>query len=412
MKKIPFTKKQIEEIINDFPTPFHLYDEAGIRKTARELKKAFADLPFRNYYAVKALPNPAIMKILFEEGMGMDASSLAELMLCERVGIKGESIMFSSNDAPSEEYKKAKDLGAYINLDDISYIEYLEKNVGLPDLVCLRYNPGPSLDESSESFIMGKPEDAKFGMTKKQIFQGLVLLKKKGVRRFGLHTMIASNELNVRYLIETASMMFNLVNDAYKKTGVSFEFANLGGGIGIPYRPTDKPIDFTILAKGIRSEYEKVLKKGIPPFKIFMESGRAITGPHGYLISKVLHIKNTYKTYVGLDASMANLMRPGMYSAYHQITVLGKEKASGKNKYDVVGSLCENNDKFAIDRMLPKVSIDDIVVIHDTGAHGHAMGFNYNGRLRSAEVLLQPSGRAKLIRRAETTDDYFATLSI
>ncbi len=408
MKKLPFNKKQIEEIINDFPTPFHLYDEQGIRSTVRELKKAFVKLPFRNYFAVKALPNPAIMKILYEEGMGMDASSLAELMLCERVGITGGNIMFSSNDTPSSEYKKAKELEAIINLDDFSYINYLEKTVGLPELVCLRYNPGPSLNESSESFIIGKPEEAKFGMTGKQIFEGLVLLKKKGVKRFGLHTMIASNELNINYLIGTATILFELAYKVYKKAGITFEFINLGGGIGIPYRPESQPVDFAKLASGIRNEYEKIQKKGLSPFKIFMENGRVITGPHGYLITRVLHIKNTYKSYIGVDASMANLMRPGMYGAYHHITILGK--SDGAKKYDVVGSLCENNDKFAVDRQLPNVSVGDILIIHDTGAHGHAMGFNYNGKLRSAEVLLKTNGKTKLIRRAETVDDYFATL--
>lgn len=411
MKTLLFTQNQILDVVKKHPTPFHIYDAGGIRKTAKELTDAFAILPaFKNYFAVKALPNPHIMRILFEEGMGMDTSSLPELLLCEKLGIKGESIMFSSNDTPFNEYQKAYDLGAFINLDDISQIAYLQKHVGLPPIVCLRYNPGSKKSESSESFIMGTPEETKFGMTKKQLREGYALLKKKGVKRFGLHAMIASNELSVEYLTNTADLLFSVAAEIARELSISFEFVNLGGGIGIPYRPSEKPVSFKALAHGVRKAYEKALGNGLAPFKVFMENGRVITGPHGYLVTTVLHLKETYKKFVGVDASMANLMRPGMYGAYHHITVLNKDGAKKGEIYDVVGSLCENNDKFAINRSLPKIDSGDILIIHDTGAHGHAMGFNYNGKLRSAELLLNKDGKVKLIRRSETVEDYFATL--
>ncbi|MBI2051622.1 diaminopimelate decarboxylase [Candidatus Roizmanbacteria bacterium] len=412
-KPLPFTKKQLETIIKQHPTPFHIYDEAGIRKTARKLARAFSGFPFfRNYFAVKALPNPVIMKILVDEGMGMDASSYAELMLCERVGITGENIMFTSNDTPQEEYEKAFELGAMINLDDISHIDYLEKHVGIPKIICFRYNPGSLRKGGAHSHIIGKPEEAKFGATRKQLFEGYAIMKKKGVKRFGIHTMLASNELDYRYFVETARMLFELIKELSKRLDISFEFVNLGGGIGIPYRPQEEPFDLDRMAKDIGKLYKEIiLGARLPPPKLFMENGRMVTGPHGYLVSKVLHLKKTYKNFIGLDACMANLMRPAMYGAYHHITVLGKEDKPTTTLYDVVGSLCENNDKFAIDRRLPKVKIHDIIVIHDTGGHGHAMGFNYNGKLRTSELLLKKNGEMKLIRRAETVEDYFATLN-
>lgn len=410
MKTVPFTKSQAEKIIAKYPTPFHVYDEKGIRDTAKKFNKAFSWMPgFKNYYAVKALPNPYILKILNEEGMGADCSSLPELLLAEKVGIKGRDIMFTANNTPAHEYKKAKELGAIINLDDITHIEFLEKTLGkLPELLCFRYNPGPARVGNS---IIGNPKEAKYGLTKKQLFEAYAMVKKKGVKRFGLHTMVASNELNADYIIETAKMLFELVEGLSKKVGIRFEFINLGGGVGIPYKPEQKPIDIEDVSRGVKKLYEEIIvKNNLTPLKIVMECGRAITGPHGYLVTTVIHKKNIYKNYIGVDACMANLMRPGMYGAYHHETVLGKEKSPKNQTYDVVGSLCENNDKFAIDRKLPKMEIGDIVVIHDTGAHGHAMGFQYNGKLRSAELLLKSDGFVKQIRRAETVDDYFATL--
>lgn len=407
-KRLPFSKAQIEKIAGKYPTPFHIYDEKGIRKSAKELKKAFKWADFREFFAVKATPNPHIIKILREEGFGADCSSLTELMLAERCGIVGEEIMFTSNDTPADEYEKAMELGALINLDDISHIPYLEKHVGLPEVICLRYNPGTY--RNSDMFI-GSPSEAKYGFTKKQIFEGYRILKKKGVKRFGIHAMLASNVLDTDFFVDTANMLFDLIVEISNKVGIKFEFVNLGGGLGIPYRPEQKPISLQKISDGIKSSYErKIVANGLAPLKIYMENGRYMTGPHGYLVSTVLHIKETYKTYVGLDACMANLMRPAIYGAYHHITVLGKENGAKKRTYDVVGSLCENNDKFAIDRRLPKIDVGDIVVIHDTGAHGHAMGFNYNGKLRSAELLLKENGKVVQIRRAETVDDYFATL--
>jgi len=408
-KILPFTKSQIEEIIRTYPTPFHLYDERAIRENARRLNQAFAWAPgFKEYFAVKATPNPYIVKMLKEEGFGADCSSLAELILSERVGITGEEIMFTSNDTPAKEYQKAKELGAIINLDDISHIEYLEQTCGLPELLCFRYNPGPL---RSGNAIIGHPEEAKYGFTKDQLFEGYRVLKTKGVRRFGLHTMVASNELDVNYFIETAKMLFELAIEIHQQLNIRLEFVNLGGGIGIPYKPEQQPLNLKTLGQGVKQAYEEmIVAGGLAPLKIFLESGRMITGPYGYLIAKVLHLKDTYKKYVGLDACMADLMRPGMYGAYHHITVLGKEDQPASETYDVTGSLCENNDKFAIDRKLPAIVPGDLVVIHDSGAHGHAMGFNYNGKLRSAELLLKPDGTVQLIRRAETVEDYFATV--
>jgi diaminopimelate decarboxylase len=408
-KKLPFTKEKLEEIIETYPTPFHIYDEKAIRANARKFLNAFSwNEGFKEYFAIKAAPNPYLMKILHEEGFGIDCSSLAELELADRVGMKGEEIMFTSNDTPAEDFQKAKELGAIINLDDIAHISYLEQLTGLPELVCFRYNPG-ALKEGNA--IIGHPEEAKYGFTRAQLFEGYKILKEKGVKRFGIHTMVASNELDYKYFIETAQILFELIAEMSSKLDIRFEFANLGGGIGIPYKPDQKPVDLQLMSDGIKAEYKKyITANGLEPLKIFFESGRAITGPYGYLVSKVLHIKDTYKKYAGLDSCMANLMRPALYGAYHHITVPGKEDSSTKILYDVTGSLCENNDKFAINRVLPKLSPGDILVIHDAGAHGHAMGFNYNGKLRSAELLLRENGEVVQIRRAETLDDYFATL--
>jgi diaminopimelate decarboxylase len=409
-KKIPFSKQQIEKIIEQYPTPFHIYDEKGIREYARKFNEAFSWNPgFKEFYAIKSAPNPYLMKIMRQEKFGIDCSSYAELVLAEKLGMSGDEIMFTSNDTPVYEYKKAIDLGAIINLDDISHIEYLEKNIGLPEMVCFRYNPG-ALKEGNT--IIGHPEEAKYGFTREQLFEGYQMLKEKGVKRFGLHTMVASNELDAAYFVETAELLFDLIVELNERLGIRIEFANLGGGIGIPYRPTDQPVDLDFMSAGIKKLYQrKIVDNGLEPLRIYFESGRAMTGPFGFLVSTVLHIKKTYKQYAGLDSSMANLMRPALYGSYHHITVLGKEYEPLDQVYDVTGSLCENNDKFAINRHLPLMEPGDVVVIHDTGAHGHAMGFNYNGKLRSAELLLRENGEIKQIRRAETLDDYYATLN-
>jgi diaminopimelate decarboxylase len=409
-KTLPFSREKLDEILAAYPTPFHLYDERGMRENARRLKKAFGWVSdFREYFAVKACPNPYIMRIMQDEGFGADCSSLSELILSQRVGIRGEMIMFTSNDTPANEFLKARELGGVINLDDITHIPFLERHARLPEIVCCRYNPGPL--RGGGNAIIGKPEEAKYGFTRDQLFEGYRILRDKGVKRFGLHTMIVSNELNVAYHVETARMLFDLAGELSEELGIRFEFVNLGGGLGIPYRPEQEAIDYEVLSKGIREAYdEKIRPKGLAPLSIRMESGRAMTGPYGCLVSRVLHLKDTYKRYVGLDASMANLMRPALYGAYHHITVVGKEDRPRDRVYDVTGSLCENNDKFAVDRPLPEVEVGDVVVIHDAGAHGWAMGFNYNGMLRSAELLLREDGSVKLIRRAETVDDYFATL--
>ncbi|MDX9802377.1 MAG: diaminopimelate decarboxylase [Spirochaetia bacterium] len=412
LKKLPFTLQQIEKIMEKYPTPFHIYDEKAIRENARRLYKAFSWVPggFKNYFAVKALPNPAIIKILKEEGMGADCSSLPELILSDMAGIKGEDIVFTSNDTPASEYIKAKELGAVINLDDITHIPFLEKHAGIPPLACLRYNPGP-LKEGNK--IIGNPEEAKYGFTKEQLIEGYRLMKEKGAKRFGLHTMVASNELNPDYFIETAEILFDLVVEISKKLGIKFEFVNLGGGIGIPYKPEQKEVDLEYLSEGIKKAYEKKIRgNSLDPLRIVMECGRVITGPYGYLVTKAIHTKNTYKNYIGLDACMANLMRPALYGAYHHITNMNNPDGKADHTYDVTGSLCENNDKFAINRAMAETKPGDTIVIHDTGAHGHAMGFNYNGKLRSAELLLLPDSSAKLIRRAETIEDYFSTLKV
>jgi len=404
-KTLPFTKEQIEELAREYPTPFYIYDEIGIRNTARQLYSAFSWVPdFKNYFAVKALPNPEILRLLKEEGMGADCSSLPELILSEMAGITGENIMFTSNDTPGEEFRKARELGAIINLDDITHIDFLEKEAGMPEILCFRYNPGP-LREGNK--IIGNPVEAKYGLTTEQIFEAYRIARDKGVKRFGLHTMIVSNMLDVNYLIETGRMLFDLVEKISDKIGIEFEFVNLGGGIGIPYKLEDKAVDLQEFSEGVRKAYGEREKKN--QLNIVMESGRAITGPHGYLISRVRHVARKYRDYIGLDACMANLMRPALYGAYHHITAIGKEGWPLDHVYDVTGSLCENNDKFAIQRNLPKIKPGDLLAIHDAGAHGHAMGFQYNGKLRSAEFLFD--GNFRMIRRAETMKDYFAALN-
>ncbi|MDE1860868.1 MAG: diaminopimelate decarboxylase [Candidatus Micrarchaeota archaeon] len=406
-----FDHTEMQKITETYPTPFHIYDEKGIRQNARSLFNAFRwSKGFNNYFAVKACPNPYIVKILKEEGCGADCSALPELIVAEKVGLPGYKIMFTSNDTPDIEFKKAFDLDAIINLDDITHIPFLERSAGIPELICFRYNPGP-LRKTMKGNVMGNPQDAKYGMTREQLFDAYAIMKKKGSTRFGLHTMIVSNELKSDSFVETASMLFDLVSEISDRLRINLEFVNLGGGIGIPYKPEQKAIDIDALGSDIRAVYEeKIEGKGLPPLKIFMENGRMMTGPFGYLITRAIHEKHIYKEYIGVDASMANLMRPGMYGAYHHITVLGKEKAKHDHKYDIIGSLCENNDKFAIDRMLPKIKAGDLIAIHNAGAHGHAMGFNYNGKLRSAELLKKEDGSVALIRRAETNKDYFATM--
>ncbi len=408
-KTLPFTKEKIIELARRHPTPFHVYDESGIRENAKKFRQAFEILPgFKEYFAVKALPNPFIMKMLKEEGFGADCSSMPELLLAESIGLQGEEIMFTSNDTPASEYKKAMELGAIINLDDISHVKFLEENEGMPELICFRYNPGPARTGNA---IIGNPKEAKYGFTKEQLFQGYEMCKNMGVKRFGLHTMVISNELNPDFFVETARMIFELAVEIKQKLEINLEFVNLGGGLGIPYKPGQKALNYENLARKIKRVYdEMIVPNNLDPLKIYLECGRVITGPYGFLVTTVLHLKHTYKDYIGVDSSMANLMRPGMYGAYHHITVLGKENTPTTKMYDVTGSLCENNDKFAVNRPLPEVKIGDILVIHETGAHGHSMGFNYNGKLRSAELLLRPGGSVMQIRRAETADDYFATL--
>jgi len=409
-KRLPFSKEELEKIVSAYPTPFHIYEEKEIKRNAQALYKAFDWVPggFKNYFAVKALPNPYILDILREEGMGADCSSLPELILTEAAGIKAENIMFTSNDTPAKEYAKAKELGAVINLDDITHIPFLEKAAGIPELICLRYNPG-GLKKGNT--IIGNPTDAKYGFTREQILEGYADLKNKGAKRFGLHAMVASNELNPDYFVETARILFELVAEIKEKSGVDIEFLNLGGGIGIPYKPEQKRVDLEYVSRGIEQEYNRIIRgKGLLEPRVVMECGRMITGPYGYLVSRVIHRKDTYKKFIGLDSCMAHLMRPAMYGAYHHITVMGKENLPPTETFDVTGSLCENNDKFAIDRKLPPIETGDLLVIHDTGAHGHAMGFNYNGKLRSAELLLREDGSVRQIRRAETAADYFKTL--
>jgi diaminopimelate decarboxylase len=409
LKTHPFSKTQLEQIAARHPTPFHIYDEKAIRANAHELNKLFSwNRGFKEYFAVKATPNPFLLKILKQEGFGTDCSSLPELILSEKAGITGKEIMFSSNDTPAEEFIKARELGATINLDDISHIAFLEKHAGIPETISIRYNPGKMREGS---FIMGKPEEAKYGFTREQIFEGLSLLRQKGAKHFGLHTFIASNELNPQYFINTAGMMFELAVEVKDQLGIKVKFVNISGGIGIPYKPEEKPVNLKTVSDGIKTVYQEIIiPNGLDPVSLNMECGRMVTGPYGYLISRVRHIKNIYKQFVGMDACMANLMRPGMYGAYHHISVAGKEDLPPDHTYDVTGSLCEPIDRFAVNRALPAIEVGDLLIIHDTGAHGHAMGFNYNGKLRSAELLLREDGSVVEIRRAETIEDYFATL--
>jgi diaminopimelate decarboxylase len=419
MRKLPFDKEKLEEIAARWPTPFHVYDAAAIRENAKRLVKAFSwNKGFREFFAVKAAPNPHLMKLLKEFGFGSDCSSMAELELAQRVGNAGDMVMFTSNDTPAREFRRAWEMGAVINLDDITHWDYLFTAIpGLAEAIraetasrvfCCRYNPGPLKGGNA---IIGKPEEAKYGFMREQLFDCYAKMKAAGVTRFGLHTMVASNELDPEYIIDTAKMLFDLVAEISAAVGIDFEFVNIGGGIGIPYRPDQKAMDIERVSEGIRKAYEEKIAAGaMKPLKLYMECGRCITGPYGYLVSRVRHIKNTYRLYAGLDACMSNLMRPALYGAYHEIVVPGKENAAMTSVYDVTGSLCENNDKFAIQRVLPVLERGDLVVICDAGAHGHAMGFQYNGKLRSAELLLEADGSVREIRRAETLDDYFATL--
>ncbi len=408
-KKLPFDEKTIRDIAREYPTPFYIYDEKAIRRAAKSFNAAFDWAPsgFRNHFAVKANPNPYLLKILSEEGMGTDCSSMAELILSDAAGIPGKQIFFTSNNTPLQEYLKAKELGAIINLDDITHLKYLEQ-IGLPETLSFRYNPGP-LKEGND--IIGKPEEAKYGLTREQMIEAYALAKKKGVKRFGIHTMVASNELNVDYFVETADMLLQLLADITEETGINIDFINFGGGIGIPYRPEESPVNIEAISKGIKKRYTQyIVNAALKPPALYFECGRVVTGPYGYLVTEAIHEKHIYRDYIGVDGSMADLMRPGLYGAYHHITVMGKEDAEATETYDVVGSLCENNDKFAINRKLPPIDRGDIVVFHDTGAHGRAMGFNYNGKLRPAELLLKEDGSVQEIRRRETLADYFATL--
>lgn len=408
----PLSHSQLVELAKKFPTPFYIYDEKAIRENVKYFYKAFSIFPsLTEYFAVKALPNPYILKVLESEGCGGDCSSLPELMLCEKSGITGRRIMFTSNDTPAQEFVYAQKLGAIINLDDITHIDFLKNALGgkLPDTICFRYNPGP-LKEGGNS-IIGKPEEAKYGLTKEQMIHAYKICKAEGVKHFGIHTMVASNELNPDFFVDTACIVFELILEVQKECGVNIEFADLGGGVGIPYRPGQKKVDLDYVAKGIKVLYDKmIVPAGLDPLKLCFECGRPITGPYGWLVTKAIHEKNIYRNYIGVDASMADLMRPGMYGAYHEVTVSGKENTPKDYVYDVSGSLCENCDKFAVQRNLPKIEMGDLLIIHDAGAHGRAMGFNYNGKLRAGELLLRSDGTVKEIRRRETIEDYFATL--
>ena len=414
-KKAFITKAQAEEMVKQYPTPFHLYDEAGIRENARALNKAFSwNKGFREYFAVKATPTPRILQILKEEGCGTDCSSLTELMMSEVCGFSGQEIMFSSNETPAEEYIYAEKLNATINLDDITHIDYLENALGyIPERICCRYNPGGvfQLGDSKEGFqVMDNPGDAKYGMTHEQIIDAYKILLSKGAKEFGIHSFLASNTISNDYYPALARILFELAVELKEKTGAHIKFINLSGGVGVPYRPEQSTNDIAVIGEGVRKVYEEVLvPAGMDDVEIYTELGRFMLAPYGALITTAIHEKHTYKEYIGVDACAANLMRPAIYGAYHHITVLGKEDQPCDHKYDVVGSLCENSDKFAIDRMLPEIERGDILFIHDAGAHGFSMGYNYNGKLRSAEILLKEDGSTEMIRRAETTKDYFAT---
>ncbi len=409
-KNLPVSPEKLQALAEKVTTPFYLYDERAIVENARRFTSLFSWAPgFRNYFAVKACPNPSILSLLKKEGFGSDCSSLPEILLSEASGIRGESIMFTSNNTPSEEFVAAYKAGAIINVDDISHIEPMLEALGeVPSLICFRYNPGP---ERTGNAIIGNPVEAKYGLTTDQIVEAYTIMKEKGSTRFGLHTMVASNELDGSYIVETARMLFELCVRIQKEAGVRIEFIDMGGGIGIPYKPEQDAMDLEAVSRGMQDLYtEIIVPAGLDPLNIVFECGRVITGPYGYLVTKVRHVSSKYKEYVGLDASMSDLMRPALYGAYHHITVVGKEEEEHDHLYDVTGSLCENNDKFAIDRALPNVEKGDVVVIHDVGAHGHAMGFNYNAKLRPAEYLLKEDGAVVMIRRAQTYDDYIATL--
>ncbi len=426
MKEAFVSKELIENIVKDHPTPFHIYNEHGIRENARAMQKAFSWNPgFKEYFAVKATPNPAILRILKEEGCGVDCSSMAELVMSERVGFSGTDIMFSSNDTPPEEFETANRLGAIINLDDITHIDLLKETCGIPKRICCRFNPGGTFSISSPGedkkeddpdwvpsySVMDTPGDAKYGMTKDQLITAYSRLKELGAEEFGIHAFLASNTVSNDYYPTLAGILFKLAVEIKETTGISLSFINLSGGVGIPYRPEQKANDIMIIGDGVRKAYEEILvPAGLSDVSIFTELGRFMLAPYGHLVTKAIHEKHIYKEYIGVDACAVDLMRPAMYGAYHHITVLGKENEPCDHMYDITGSLCENNDKFAIDRMLPKIDKGDYLVIHDTGAHGYSMGYNYNGRLKSAELLLQEDGSVKQIRRAETLDDYFATL--
>ena len=410
-KTFPLNEIDLRRVIKKFPTPFHIYDEKKIRDNFRKLRETFAWAPdFREHFAVKATPNPYIVEVLARDGAGTDCSSLAELCISQATGVVGEKIILTSNDTPAYEFRKALELGAIINFDDITHIDYIERNARLPEVVSFRYNPADIMNDGND--IIGRPAEAKYGLTREQIFEAYKICMDKGVKRFGLHTMIASNERKASTFIYTARIMFELAAKLKEQLGITFEFVNLGGGLGIPYRPDDQPVNLRMIGEGIKKLFHEILVPcGLGNVRLAMESGRAMTGSAGWLVSTVLHKKNTYKNYVGLDSCMSDLMRPALYDAYHHITVLGKENAPCDNVYDVTGSLCENNDKFAIDRHLPQIDVGDVLIIHDTGAHGHAMGFNYNGKLRSAELIIRENGNVEMIRRAETLNDYFATLN-
>ncbi len=411
MNKKPFvTKEKVREITKVYPTPFHIYDERGIRENAKAVREAFAWNPgFKEYFAVKATPNPGLIQILREYGCGCDCSSLTELMLAKAMGVQGEDIMFSSNNTPAEEYAYAAETGAVINLDDITHIDFVEEILGkLPETMSCRYNPGGVFRMSNG--IMDNPGDSKYGFTTQQMFDGFRILKQKGVKKFGIHAFLASNTVSNDYYPVLAGQLFELAVRLRDETGADIRFINLSGGVGIPYEPDKEPNDIRIIGEGVRRVYGEILvPAGMGDVAIYTEMGRFMMGPYGQLVTKAIHEKHTHKEYIGVDACAVNLMRPAMYGAYHHITVLGKEDAPADHKYDVTGSLCENNDKFAVDRMLPKVEMGDYLVIHDTGAHGYAMGYNYNGKLKSAELLLRKDGTVELIRRAETPRDYFAT---
>lgn len=412
MNKQPFvTKEKLEEITASFPTPYHLYDEKGIRENAKAVQEAFAwNKGFKEYFAVKACPNPALIQIMREYGCGCDCSSMTELMLSKAIGCEGEDIMFSSNATPAEEYAYANKIGAIINLDDITHIDFLEQTIGhIPETISCRYNPGGLFRLSNG--IMDNPGDAKYGMTTEQLFEAFKILKAKGAKRFGIHAFLASNTVTNEYYPMLSKVLFELAVKLEKETGADIQFINLSGGVGIPYKPDQEPNDIRVIGAGVKKVYDEVLvPAGMGDVAIYTEMGRFMTGPYGCLVTKAIHEKHTYKEYIGCDACAVNLMRPAMYGAYHHITVMGKENELCDHKYDITGSLCENNDKFAIDRMLPKIDKGDFLVIHDTGAHGYAMGYNYNGKLKSAEILLKEDGSFELIRRAETPEDYFATL--